>query len=288
MRTRAVSLLLPLVLLAACADRPTGPGDDPGIPHATGPADLLVRVEVGGGFVPVEWNLRNVPSFSLFGDGTLIVPGAQIEIYPGPALPAISSRQIDEDGIQAILREALGATKDLPKDLGDLGSVMIADAPTTTISVHADGEDRRVEVYALSELTDRPEGMPEDVYLARQRLANLVTKLTGPDGWVPDGALGPESPFAGDAARVFVGRYRRAEDLPQEEMAWPIEGDLAAVGGEDPNGYRCGTVAGADWRAVADAARASNELTPWTDEGQRYSILFRPLLPDESGCPGDI
>lgn len=288
MRTRSVSLLLPLVLLAACADRPTGPGDDPGIPHATGPSDLLVRVEVGGGFVPVEWNLRNLPTFSLFGDGTLITPGAQIAIYPGPALPSVSRRAVDETGIQAILRAALSATEDLPEDLDDLGSVAIADAPTTTITIHADGDDRRIEVYALGELTERPDGMRGDVYRARQRLAELVGELTGLDGWVPDGSLGPEGSFIGDAALVFVGRYRPVEDLQQEEMAWPIEGGLAGFGGDDPSGYRCGTVAGEDWRAVVDAAVRSNELTPWTDGGHRYSILFRPLLPDESGCPGDV
>lgn len=287
MRTRAVSLLLPIVLLAACADRPTGPGDDPAIPHATGPTDLLVRVEVGGGLVPIEWNLRNLPSFSLFGDGTLITPGAQIEIYPSPAPPAISRRAVDEEGVQAILREALGATRDLPDGLDDPGVVAIADAPTTTITIRADGIERRIEIYALAELTERPQGMPEDVYRARNRLAGLVTKLTGLDGWVPDGALGPEGSFTGDAALVFVGRYRPVEDLAQEEIAWPIGDSLAALGGDDAIGYRCGTVVGEDWRAVLDAARRANELTPWTDGGHRFSVLFRPLLPDESGCAGE-
>jgi hypothetical protein len=41
-----------------------------------------------------------VPIFSLLGDATLILPGAQVELYPGPALPAISSRQVDEAGIK--------------------------------------------------------------------------------------------------------------------------------------------------------------------------------------------
>jgi hypothetical protein len=288
MRIRAVSLALPLLLLAACADAPPGPGDgNEGIPHATGPGALLVRVDVGGGFVPVEWHLRNLPTVSLYGDGTLITPGAQIAIYPGPALPAISRRTVEEDGVQAILREAIDATDSLPADLGDMGTVAIADAPTTVITVRAGTVDRRIEVYALAELGGRPDGMPEDVYRARQRLAGLVTKLTALDGWLPAGSLGSETTFEGDAARLFVGRYRRVEDLAQEPIAWPLGGGLGSFGTGTAQGYRCGTVLGDDWRTLLEAAGPSNELTPWMDGGERYSILFRPLLPDEAGCPGD-
>jgi hypothetical protein len=289
MRVRAVSLLLPLVVLAACADASPGPGNgDDGVPHATGSGDLLVRVEMVGGFVPVEWNLRSLPTFSLFGDGTLITPGPQIEIYPPPALPAISSRPVDEEGVQAILREAIGATDDLPEDLGDMGSVAIADAPTTVITVRAGDVDRRVEVYALGELTERPQGMPGEVYQARRELARLVERLMAPDAWLPEGSLGDEELHEGDEARLFVGPYRRVEDLPQEPAAWPLDASLGSFGAAGGSGgYRCGTVTGEDWRTVRGSATRANELTPWTDEGHRYSIVFRPLLPDETGCVGD-
>ena len=33
-----------------------------------------------------------------------------------------------------------------------------------------------------------------------------------------------------------------------------------------------------------DRVPESWTLTPWTSDGRRYSIAFRPLLPDESGC----
>ena len=46
------------------------------------------------------------PFWSLFGDGTLIVPVPQIEIYPGPALPNLTATPVSEDGIQAILEAA--------------------------------------------------------------------------------------------------------------------------------------------------------------------------------------
>jgi hypothetical protein len=63
-----------------------------------------------------------VPIFSLLGDGTLILPGAQVELYPGPALPAISSRQVDEAGIRAILKQSLDAISTIPAIRATSGS----------------------------------------------------------------------------------------------------------------------------------------------------------------------
>ena len=149
----ALATLILLLALAACAETPVDPGNGGGIDHSTSPDHVLVQISFEGGFVPVEWTYTNFPFYSLYGDGTLILPGAQIEIYPGPALPAISSRQVDEAGIQAILQKAIAALEDIPTDLNDLGYMSIADAPTTVITVSAGGVDRTVRAYALSELT---------------------------------------------------------------------------------------------------------------------------------------
>jgi hypothetical protein len=271
--------------LVACADAPVDPGGG-GIEHSTAPDDVLVRVALEGGFTPVEWTYTNVPIFSLLGDGTLILPGAQIEIYPGPALPAITSRQVDEAGIQAILEEALDAISTIPGDQSDLGFMGIADASTTVITVSAGGVNRTIRAYALAELSDRPEGMPEEEYRARVRLQELVRKLGTLETWLPDGSLGPEADYEASAARLFIGTYRRIDDLPQEPAPWPLDDPLASFGdaADDPGLYRCAVVEGADWATVRAAASRANELTPWTDAGSRSSILFRPLLPNETGC----
>jgi hypothetical protein len=279
------AIVVPILLaFAACADAPTNTGDG-SIDHATGGGDLLVRVALEGGFVPLEWNLTNLPTFSLYGDGTLVQPGAQIEIYPSPALPAISSRTVNEAGIQAILRAALDATDGMPADLGDMGSMNVADAATTVITVRADGIERSIEAYALAEVPERPDGMSREVFEARQRLSALVGKLGALDQWLPAGSLGEETTYRGEAARLFVAEYRKVDDLPQERIAWPMEGALSRFGEPtQPAGFRCGTVSGDDWATLREAAGRANQLTPWTDAGDRFSILFRPLLPDESGC----
>jgi hypothetical protein len=287
MRIRTVAATITMVLaLAACADvPPTDAGNGGGIEHSTAPDHVLVRVAWEGGYVPLDWTYTNLPVFSLYGDGRIVVPGAQIAIYPAPALPAISSRSVDEDGIQAILGEALDATGNLPDGLDDMGSAMIADAPTTVITISVDELARTVRVYALGEMTERPEGMPEDVFRARQDLQALVTMLTGPGDWLPQGSLGPVADYEASGSRLILSDVRHDEELPQAEIAWPLDDPLADFGAPaGAAGYRCGVVDGEDWSTLHAEATAANQLTPWVDDGAAYSILFRPLLPDEAGC----
>jgi hypothetical protein len=47
----------------------------------------------------------------------------------------------------------------------------------------------------------------------------------------------------------------------------------------------CVSATGDQARALLDAAGSANSATPWvTADGTRWSVTFRPLLPDESGC----
>jgi hypothetical protein len=282
-RPAAASILL--ILLMSCADAPADPGAGSGIDHSTDGHDVLVRVAFEGGFVPQEWTYRSLPNFSLYGDGTLVLPGSQIELYPGPALPSISTRTLTEEGIQTTLEEVLGSIQGVPDEMLDMGSVGLADAPTTVITIRAGDVDRTIKVYGLSELTERPQHMSDEEFQARGQLQQLVTKLEGLATWLPDGSLGTETSYEGSGARLFVSEYRKV-DLPQEPIIWPLQEDLDRFG-DDAIGsdmYRCGIVEGTEWTTLRQAASRANELTPWSESGARFSILFRPLLPDERAC----
>ena len=285
MKVRPAAASILLILLMSCADAPADPGAGSGIDHSTDGHDVLVRVAFEGGFVPLEWTYRSLPSFSLYGDGTLVLPGAQIELYPGPALPSISTRTVTEEGIQTTLEEALGSIQGVPDEMLDMGSVGLADVPTTVITIRAGDVDRTIKVYGLSELTERPRHMSAEEFQARGQLQQLVTKLEGLATWLPDGSLGTETSYEASGARLFVSEYRKG-DLPQEPITWPLQEDLhrfgdGAIGSEM---YRCGIVEGTEWTTLREAASQANELTPWSESGARFSILFRPLLPDERGC----
>ena len=75
------------MLSGACATA-SGTGNGNGSTYA--PDDLVLRIDVSGGFLAPGVALTHLPMFSLYGDGRVIREGPQIEIYPQPALPAIT------------------------------------------------------------------------------------------------------------------------------------------------------------------------------------------------------
>jgi hypothetical protein len=282
-------LLTALVFAAFVATSCAGLRSDPrsgGIDHPTGAGDLIVRVHLGGGFVPVDYTLREIPFFSIYGDGRLITLGPQIEIYPGPALPNLLVTQISEEGIQAILEAA--------RDAGLLGPDRrydhpgIADAHTTTFTVVAEGRTHVVSAYALG-FDEQPAGLisQEDLE-ARQKLNDFQMKLGDLGSWLPEGSVGEEEPFSFDELRIFVRDQAPRDDaLEQPELRWPLSPGLADFGAVLPDlDIRCGSVQGSDLDALMPLAQEANELTPWRNDDHLYGLIFRPLLPDESGCEG--
>ena len=283
---------LALGLLAAACGEPQdgggGTGDTGGtggaIEHPTGADDLVLRWEYTGGFVPYEYNLSRIPSWSLYGDGRVIVEGPMIEIYPPPTPPSLLVTRLSEDGVQAIL----GAAEDAGLMDGDAtyDYPCIADAATTVFTTNAGGRTSVVSAYALG---DAMGGSCPDVDdEARQALADFQTSLGDLASWLPEGSVGVEEPFAYDEMRIYAQPYQGEPELPQQPVDWPLATGLGDFGASvDAGGIselRCGVVSGADLEAVLGTAQGTNELTPWTSDGDEYRLILRPLLPDEHGC----
>lgn len=287
-RTLIAPVLVMGIVATACANasRPPGGGPgDAGIDHAAGAGDLILRISNEGGFLPAEFMLTAMPGFSLFGDGAVLTPGAQIELYPGPALPPLVATRLTEEGIQAVLRAALDAGLDQDRDYTDLGAVGIADASTTVFTLTIDGATHVTRIYALGELQQQPVGMSDDEFAARARLLDFQSSIQDLRGTLPAGSVGDDAMFAPAGLRLFVSDYRGERDLLQMAIEWPLATPLAEFG--EPAAaaaYRCAAVTGDDLDAVLPLAREANQLTPWRSQGVSYAIAFRPLLPDESGC----
>lgn len=290
-RTIGVALGLVAVIATGCArvsgDGPGGDGSGStgpnAISHPMGADELVLRVGYEGGFVPFEYTLSNQPMWSLFGDGTMLVTGPQIEIYPPPAITNLIATHISEDGVQAILRAARDAG--LMDGDASYGNDCIADAATTVFTTNADGRTSVVSAYAL-ELSDPGGACAETDTTARAKLADFQMKL-GDLSWLPEGSVGPEEPFEPTEMRVFVLPYRGEPDLPQTGAEWPLSADLETFGepvANAPVNTRCGVVAGDDFETLFAAAESTNQLTPWTSDGRKRLLLFRLLLPDEHGC----
>jgi len=282
---RIRSLTVPLVvlsLLAAGCGRLAKAGNG-GIDHPTGPDELVLRMDVGGGFVAPSYELRRIPTWSLFGDGRIISEGAQIEIYPGPALPSVQVQTITEDGIQAILEAAKAAGLLGPDKTYDQRCV--ADVPTTTFTVYADGAKHIVSAYALG-MT--PGTCPGEETEARAALSAFAAKLGDLASWLPMGSIGDQGQFGSSEMRVYVQPYAGSPEpgLHQTAIDWPLSQPLASFGMADATygDFRCGVVGGNDFAKLLPEAQRANELTPWRSGGSDYSLIFRPLLPDEHAC----
>ena len=273
------------IVASACAGRSTGLPGTGSIQHPAGTSDVVLRISLDGDFIAPQMLFERIPEFTLTGDGSLIEPGVETAIYPGQALPAIVVRQVSEEGIQAILRAAVDAGLD---DDGSYMTMGVSDMPTTSFTLAVNGHTYRTEVYALDATGgQRPDGMRPAEWEARKRLTAFLTRLGRLDQWMPTGSLGAERPFEGSAGRLLVGPYQPDEQLPQRATAWPLVASLMTFGDTYLTGgdLRCGTVSGADWTALRALAGQANQLTPWTDAGARFSIVFRPLIPgDRGGC----
>ncbi len=267
-----------VLALAGCAERAAtgGPSAAPSSAPSAVPASdgLVLRVEHVGGFVTPTTTAARLPLVSVYADGRVITEGPVILIHPGPALPNVQVAQIDDAALQDLVDTALAAGVG---ETADLGTPPLADAPSTRFTlVTSEGTAER-EVYALSE-TPEGSGLTPAQEEARGRLSDLQAALLDAGG-ADTTSYVPES-----VAAVVTPWTDPQDGLPQPELPWPGP----ALPGESTGGppdVTCVTATGAEAQAVLTAAGGGNASTPWvTGDGARWSVAFRPLLPDETGC----
>jgi len=269
----AVALLL---TVTACAERggATGPGA-PATPSAAAATEgLVLRVEQTGGFAPPSTALPRLPIVSVYADGSVITEGPVALIYPGPAMPNVQVAEIDDAALQDLVDRALAAGV---TETSELGMPPVADAPSTRFTlVTSDGTYER-EVYALFEAPEGS-GLTPEQEEARGRLSDLQSSLLDAGGTAT-------TPYAPESVAAVVTPWTDPQDgLAQPELPW----SGPALPGEPTGGppdVSCVTATGAEAQAVLERARSGNASTPWvTGDGSRWSVAFRPLLPDETGC----
>ena len=307
MRSIAVRWFVPLLtaslVLGACqagatpgpnGNPPSGsppstspPTDVPGIAHPTGSADLLLRIESGGGFINPSALFGQLPTLSVFGDGRVVVAGPQIEVFPPPALPNFVSYRISEEGVQKLLENAQAVGLLGPDAHYD--SIGIADAPTTTFTVVAGGQRHTISAYALSEGGPNDTQLTPEVRRARAALFAFEQRASDLRAWLGSAIVEPESPYRFEALRIFA---TPAQPDAQGGVApgfadWPLATPVAAFGAPLANvpETRCGVISDGDLDTLRPALDKANQATFWRSGGATFQLTLRPLLPDESGCP---
>jgi hypothetical protein len=258
-----------------------------GIEHPADPSEVVLRVWLEGGFVPLEWHAVNLPLVSLFGDGSFVNQGPVPAIYPGPALPNLQVTKLNEVGVQLILQEAAAAglldgNQHYPYD-------MVADAGTTVFATNAGGQSSTVSVYALG--IEVAEGdLPAEEIEARQRLLDFYNRITGAPYWLPEEAIeSAEQPYEIHRLQVIAQPESAVQSDPEvepNELEWPLSTPLSELG--EPaylEMSRCFVVEGEDLTVLLGLLDQATQITRWLSDGERYLLYLRPLLPDEPSCP---
>jgi hypothetical protein len=242
-----------------------------GIEHPTGATDIVLRFEEGGGFVPIDFLATQAPSFTLYGDGTVVFRDSQAT-PPEPvgninrSVP-FQTLRLGEEGIQALIEQALG-----PGGLGiALGPYMGlgTDIPTATFTINADGREKQVSVVGLS-----PDMHPQDTLIVTS-LANFADRLRT---------------FGNDVAgeeiyqpAAYRGTLQKIDQANGVVVDWPWT-DVA------PGDFTSGvndflllhTLTPAQVAALAIPGVEGGMLgLNIQNDAKLYSLALRPLLPDE-------
>jgi hypothetical protein len=247
-------------------------------PGAASPGHgLVLRFQSVGGFVAPVTNYTRIPTFSLYADGRVIVQQFVPTPYPPPALPYVFQRRISTRDVNRLVAQARAAGVGTATDFGTPG---IADATSTRFTLAG---ARTTEVYALSETPDTAPDLTPRQRAARNRLSALVAALTDLPGTLGIPVEHRPAPYLPTAIAALSRPWTpigSREDSPVR--AWPG----AALPGRPLGGtpLSCVTTTGTAAAQVLAAAQTAHANSPWIFQGKRWSIVFRPLLPDEHGC----
>ena len=275
------TLLLGAALATAACGTSVATAETP--PSTSGrPVDhgLVLRYQSVGGFVAPVTNYTRLPTFSLYADGRVIVQQFVPTPYPPPALPYVFVRQISRPNVDRLVARALAAGVGTTTDYGTPG---IADATSTRFTVAGAHGTRTTEVYALGESSDHAPGLTARQRAARARLSALVAALNDLPGTLGIPVEHRPTPYRPTAIAALT-RGWTATGTPEDSpaRAWPgapLPGQR--LGG---TGLNCVTATGATAARVLAVAATAHTNTPWTYHGRKWSITFRPLLPDETSC----
>jgi len=269
--------------LAACSAQPTPLSTPTSTPEAslTHPTDanvVILRLEDGGGIMPMELFATHAPTFSLYGDGTAVYQ--PIDSRAGNPVGGLQPLQwrkatLDEAQIGALLGYALGQ--------GGLGEARdhyddpsIIDAPGSVFTIRANGLDKTVNVYALG-----MEGQNTPDREIRARFLALAGLLR--DFWAQVAAG-----RATDAGIYEAAAYRavllEAQGVPGEVRDWPWADLAPADFTAPPNSEQSEAIVSPDQARELSATPEGGffAIAVVGPDGVLYTVALRPLLPDET------
>lgn len=264
----------------APTEAPAESPDFGAIEHPTGPTDVVLRFDEGGGFMMPAFLATQAPQFTLYGDGTIVFRNPMLDpLEPvGLVVPMSPFRtaKLTEDQVQDLLTTALGEYG-LGVARPEYRNDLVADAATAVFTVNAGGVARTISIYALGL---EMEGDPDAA--ARSSFARLRDRLLDIDA---GGSF--------ETAEYVPDRYRgillEGQPGAPDAKAWPWSNIAPAdfVPNADPNAFQLPV------RVMTTEDVVALGIEPFEggfqgltligpDDGKSYTFSLRPLLPDET------
>ncbi|SNT65137.1 hypothetical protein SAMN05421812_12071 [Asanoa hainanensis] len=281
--TWAAVAAAPLLLLASACGAADAASPAPPAAASLGADEVALRVTYTGGFVTPQSIPGRVPAVSVYGDGRVITEGPVAAIYPGPALPNLQQARISEADVDALVDRAVAAGVGAGTDLGQPG---VADASTTRFVVTTENGVKQTDAYALG-MADVGGLLSPSQAAARQKLADLLAALQDLPATLGTGAVREEGAYQPKSVAAIATPYVKPEQPLELQPPVPVDWPGPALPGDklNPNvDVGCVTATGDQAQAVLAAAGKANAATPWASGGEQWSLLLRPVLPDESDC----
>ncbi len=261
---------------------PTVPPSPEGVDHPTGATDVVLQLEEGGGFVPIDFLANQAPQFTLFGDGRVVFQQT-VTVFPEPDANGITrslpwrTAQLDAGQVDELMTFALGQ--------GGLGSARdnygmdgIADASSSNFTINAGGLAKLVNVYALgAEDPNTPD------LVARRAFLVLATRLRDFDR---GGTISTDVYLPAGYRAVLI---EREGDLQSKPIAWPwpclkvsdFKANVNAAGGSQLP-HRTMNPDEVAALGLGDIPGGVQGVILAAPDGKTYALVMRPLLPSET------
>lgn len=239
---------------------------------------VVLRMSVGGGFVPMTVALLEVPTFTLYADGSVIFRPSVGGTFDAP--PPLVRAELSDEQVAALLTFAVG-----PGGLADAAerydNMFVSDAPTTLFTIDTPDLVKTVSVYALG--IEQPGGSPDAAILGR--LATLADTLGTFEkqvaaGNVESAALYEPLSYMATFTPDWDGNTATPTPWPFADMAVP---DLPADGSSVTMVLSPDQVA----QVTTVPSGGVGDLYYEDASGQRFHVTIRPMLPDEP-IPADL
>lgn len=244
------------------------PGTIGTIDHPTDPGAVVLRMSVGGGFVPYEVAfIEQNPVFTLYGNDTAVFqPAATQESITDPWAPyqcvRLSPEQVDELLGFALEEGGLADANEL------YPHPYIVDTPTTSFTIDADGVSKVVSIQALG-FDEAPD---EEARAGFDALADLLTHF--------DDEVDGEEPYDVTLYEALLTPWW-AEDVPPA-ISWPWSA-LTPADFEGDEYARFAMLTAEQAGEVVEVPNGGQIMVPvTTPDGELLSLSVRPILPGEA------